>query len=361
MTGIKVGWIPLFRSHHVASTRIRCINIVEELRKRGLDAELFTQHKFDSYSILVFLKAYERDHVALARKAKRGGKRVVFDICDNHFIKANETTSERNRISYLEEMLSLSDEIVVSTEVLRKTVIERHPSLASRITVIGDAVEESLPRSHFFGEVVERIMLFFLRLFIHVQGKAGRTPLVWFGIHGGKNADYGMQDLFKISDNLNTLTKTHNISLTIISNNYLKYRALSKAFMVPIFYMPWGGSTFFNALSMHRICIIPITRNSFTECKSNNRVALSISRGLAVVTSTPIPAYEEFLPYIKAGDINAGIRTYIDNPARATADVSAGKVYVGQHYSLKPIVSKWAALLLGINTHEQSIPNVKIL
>lgn len=346
MTTIKMGWIPRFTSHYVASTRIRCLNILGELRKRGLDAELFTQKRFDSYSILVFLKAYEREHVALARKAKIAGKRVILDLCDNHFIKANKSPTESNRVSCLDEMLSLSDNIVVSTKALGEVVAERHPSLASRITVIGDAVEESLPRSHFFWGIVEWIMLFFLRLFINVQRKSGRTPIVWFGIHGGNNAEYGMQDVFKIADQLNALAKTHSISLTIISNNYLKYRALSKAFIFPMFYMPWGGSTFFTALAMHRISIIPVSRNAFTECKSNNRVALAISRGLAVVTSTPIPAYEEFLPYIKYGDIGAGIRAYIDDPIRAAADVHAGKAYVAQNYSLKAIVSKWEALLL---------------
>lgn len=346
MTGIKVGWIPRFTSPDVASTRIRCLNILGELRKRGLDAELFTQKRFDLYSTLVFLKAYGREHVALARKAKIADKRVILDLCDNHFIKANGSPAESNRVSYLDEMLSLSDNIVVSTKALGEAVAERNPSLASRITVIGDAVEESLPRSHFFGGVVEWITLFFLRLFINVQRKSGRTPIVWFGIHGGNNAQYGMQDVFKIADQLNALAKTHSISLTIISNSYLKYRALSKAFMFPMFYMPWGGSTFFTALAMHRISIIPVTRNAFTECKSNNRVALAISRGLAVVTSTPIPAYEEFLPYIKHGDIGTGLRAYIDDPARAAADVSVGKVYVAQHYSLEPTASKWEALLL---------------
>lgn len=346
MTGIKVAWIPRLTSPDVASTRIRCINIIGELRKRGLDAEFFTQKRFDSYTILVFLKAYGKEHVALARKAKAAGKRVIFDLCDNHFIKANGSQVESERVDYLDKMLGLSDKIVVSTEALGKVVAERDSSLASRITVIGDALEEKLPCSRMFRRIVELGGLFFLELFINLQRSSGRTPVVWFGIHGGDNATYGMRDVFMVADQLNSVAKTHGISLTIISNSYRKYRSISKVFKFPTFYMPWGGSTFFEALALHRISIIPVTVNEFTKCKSNNRVALSISRGLAVVTSILIPAYEELIPYIKHNDINAGISAYIDDPMSANADVSSGKIYIAEKYSLEPITSMWEKVLL---------------
>ena len=345
MTGIRTGWIPRFASPEVASTRIRCLNILGELQRRGLQAELFSPKRFETYGILIFLKAYERDHIVLAQQAKTAGKFIVLDLCDNHFVKANSSPSECNRIRNLDEMLNLADSIVTSTEALAGLIAKRHSSLASRISVIGDAVEDAMPSSRLLGGIVERMMLFLLRRFIDIQQKSGRTPLVWFGIHGGDNAEYGMRDVFKIADQLNALSATHDISLTIISNSYGKYRALCKAFTLPMFYMPWGPSTFLHALTMHKISIIPVTRNAFTDCKSNNRVALSIARGLAVVTSTPIPAYEEFLPYIKHGHIGNGVRAYIEDPMRAVADIQAGKRYVQHHYSLESVASQWEALL----------------
>jgi hypothetical protein len=351
MTTIKVAWIPRFTSPYVASTRIRCINIMRGLTKRGLDAELFSQQGFDSYSSLIFLKAYGREHILLARKAKAARKRVIFDLCDNHFAKSNKPHAEAERVGYLNEMLNLSDHIVVSTDALRNVVVARHPAIASRITVIGDAVEETLPPSHLSRRLVEWPALFFLQQFVSHQRKNGRTPLVWFGIHGGDNADYGMLEIYKAASELNDVAKTHGISLTIISNNYSKYRSISRAFHFPAFYMPWGGSTFFAALAMHRIAVIPVTRNEFTECKSNNRVALAISRGLAVVTSAVIPAYEEFIPYIKQNSISAGIAAYIGAPISADSDVATGKTYIARNYSLEPIVSKWEMLLRGISTH----------
>lgn len=352
MTGRKIAWIPRFPSHYVASTRIRCLNVIRGLRKRGFEAELFTLTEFNSYHVLVFLKAYGKEQIALAKKAKATGKAVILDLCDNHFIKANDSLNERERVQHLEEMLKISDIIVVSTEALGKVVAERSPTIASRISVIGDSVEETLPRSRLARRPVEWTALFLLRLFVGRQRRSGRTPIVWFGIHGGDNAEYGMQDVLKIADQLNGVAKTHGISLTIISNNYRKYLSISRAFKFPSFYMPWGGSTFFAALALHRISIIPVTVNEFTECKSNNRMALAISHGLAVVTSTLIPAYVEFTPYIQLNGISAGISSYIDDPMRIEADVSAGKIYVMNNYSLESIISKWEEILgkFGLNS-----------
>lgn len=341
-----VAWIPRFASPDVASTRIRCLNIINELHKLGHESEIYDPTRFDLYGTLIFLKAYGMEQIALARKAKALGKRVVFDLCDNHFIKANESQSERDRVCYLIEMLALSDRIVVSTEALRKVVLERDTSLAPRISVIGDAVEETLPPSRQPFRMVEWVALFFLRLFIGYQSRLGRTPIAWFGIHGGDNAEYGMQDVLKVADQLNAVAKLHGISLTIISNSYRKYLSISKAFHFPSFYVPWGGSTFFTVLSKHCIVIIPISRNEFTECKSNNRVALTISRGLGVVVPELIPAYEELLPYVKHADIKTGIAEYIDNPGSAENDVSAGKNYIAINYSLKAIGLKWEELLM---------------
>jgi hypothetical protein len=358
MMGNKIAWIPRFTSQHVASTRIRCLNVIQGLQKNGVEAELFTQTRFDSYKVLVFLKAYNKQHIALAKKAKLAGKTVILDICDNHFIKINNDQAEIERVLNLDEMLKISDIVVVSTEALGNVVAQRHPAIRSRITVIGDSIEESLPPSLPTRRFVEWPMLFFLRLFIARQRRSRRTPLVWFGIHGGNNAEYGINDVWKIASQLNAVAKTHGISLTIISNSYHKYRSIAGAFKFPTFYMPWGGSTFFDALAMHRISIIPVTVNEFTKCKSNNRVALAISRGLAVVTTTLIPAYEEFTPYIKHTDINIDISDYIVNPMHIDADVNAGNIYISQNYSLKQITSKWEALLIRANSNSKLQVNI---
>lgn len=342
-----VAWIPRFSSSGVASTRIRCLNIIRELNRLGIESEIFEPERFDSYGALIFVKAYGKEHIDLARRAQKLGRRIVFDLCDNHFLEENTSRSEQDRVRSLVEMITLSDQVVVSTEALRKVVSEHVPSVAPRVSVIGDAVEETLPPSRFPFRIVEWVALFLLRLFIGYQVRLGRTPVVWFGIHGGKNADYGMQDILKVADQLNAVARSHGISLTVISNSFRKYLSISKAFEFPSFYVPWGGSSFFLALSRHRIAIVPISRNEFTECKSNNRVALAMSRGLGVVVPEPIPAYEELLPYIKHTDIKTGIAEYIDKPSDIKNELNAGKTYIARNYSLRAIGLKWERLLLG--------------
>ncbi|MEW6414092.1 MAG: hypothetical protein AB1482_02435 [Pseudomonadota bacterium] len=341
-----VAWIPRFASPDVASTRIRCLNIIRELNRLGHRSEIFEPARFDSYGTLIFVKAYGKEHIDLARQAQKLGRRVVFDLCDNHFLVANTCRSERDRVRSLVEMIALSDRVVVSTEALRKVVGEHVPSVEQKISVIGDAVEETLPPSRFPSRIAEWVALFFLRLFIGYQARLGRTPIVWFGIHGGKNADYGMQDILKVADQLNAVASSHGISLTVISNSFRKFLSVSKAFEFPSFYVPWGGSSFFSALSKHRIAIVPIRRNEFTECKSNNRVALAITRGLGVVVPELIPAYEELLPYIKHTDIKTGIAEYIDKPNDAKNELNAGRAYIARNFSLRAIGQKWEWLLM---------------
>ncbi len=55
------------------------------LRARGHAVELYRPARFDACDAVVFSKAYGARDIQLARRLKAAGKRVILDLCDDHF------------------------------------------------------------------------------------------------------------------------------------------------------------------------------------------------------------------------------------------------------------------------------------
>ena len=89
-TRLNVGWIPRNDEARVASVRIRCLNPIKELRRRGFPIELFRERRAHQYTLIIFSKAYRKRDVELAMRLKSRGVKIVFDLCDNHFLKEEE-------------------------------------------------------------------------------------------------------------------------------------------------------------------------------------------------------------------------------------------------------------------------------
>ncbi len=340
MNNLRVAWVVKTRDVSVASTRIRSLNVIQALNELGVTAELFEEPRLKHHDVLVFAKAYRTRDVELARRCRALGKKVIFDLCDNHFLMQGNTSAERKRVKGLKAMIATADTVVVSTEELKKAVIQHCPDSQSCIVVIGDAVEKILPPSPLLRRPVEFFFEFLLRVTLAWRDLHCRRRLVWFGIHGGDNAEYGMRDLNIIASAMNDLNREFPLSLTVISNSHAKFREISRSFKFPTTYMPWGGTTFFTALRRHELVLIPVTLNDFTRCKSNNRLALSLDQGLPVVASS-VPAYLEFSECVILDDWKKGVATYLADPLRIARDVGRGQDIIRQKYSVDGIGRQW--------------------
>ena len=334
-----VGWRPTTSDVRVASVRIRCLNPLRELRRRGYPVELFDPARGGAYSVVIYSKVYDTSVQAEARRLQANGTRVVLDLCDNHFYNPLNLAVLHNAAVQLRRMVSQADDLVASTDAMAH-VLREETGGGKPVTVIGDAVESTIegvraaPWERWWAR--RRLQALAKRL----GDSAARTRLVWFGSHGGPAGEHGMADLETLRPLLESLHQEHDVSLTVISNSAAKFARLIRPWSMPTYYLDWSADTFWDALRLHAIAVIPIRENPFTRCKSNNRLVTALAAGLAVV-ATGIPSYRPFEEFCALDDWSGGLRRYIlDTEARRRA-VAGGQRLLELEWTLATIADRW--------------------
>jgi hypothetical protein len=328
-----------------------------ELQARGYPIELFDPRHVGEYEVVVYSKLYDQIAYDEAVKLQARGARIVLDICDNHFYNPNGLPSLSRAGAQLKRMIGLADELVASTAAMAE-VMRAELSRSRSITIIEDAVEteirgvKSQPwdcwwENRQLAKLLQRL----------AQGKCdGRTPLVWFGIYGGPNAEYGMLDLLKLGPLLEELNRAYPLSLTVISNSKTKYDRAIKPWPFPTYYLNWHADTVVAALRSHAIAILPITENPFTRCKSNNRVALALSLGLAVVADA-IPSYWDFADACHLGDWETGLKRYLSDAELRRQHVERGQAIIAGAWTVSHIGEKWRSFFENLLTTRTTYAN----
>jgi hypothetical protein len=320
-----LGWKPKFNDPQVASVRYRCLNPLQELQRRGLAVELFDERHLSRYSAVVFSKLYDEGSQVLARDLKRRGRGVIFDICDNHFYNPYRLEQFELVRRQLLTMLGLADRVVASTEALARTLMEEAPLRDSPV-VVGDAVEEDGlegPRG---------------------RPEGGKATLIWFGIHGGDNAPYGLLDLLAQKDLLVELDRGHPLRLVVVSNSRDKFERHIRPFPIETRYVEWGSSPIGQLLRESDVNLIPISKNPFTLCKTNNRLALALYAGVPTVADE-IPSYRDLAPYCVLDEWAAGLQRYLDDLESARRQAAPARAYLKEQYGMDRIGSRWAECL----------------
>jgi hypothetical protein len=334
-----VGWKPVANDAAVASARIRCFNPVAELRRRGLPVEVFVPGR--AYATVVFSKRYDAGSVREAEALKARGARLVFDLCDNHFHVPPGQPALAEAARRLRAMLELADVRVVSTDALAE-VVSAEMGDGRPVTVVGDAVEDSLPAAAPAPlRWLRRRDLGRLTAWLAAHPDAVR--LVWFGVAGGPYGPGGVGDLARIAEPVAGFSARRAATLTIISNSAHAAREATAGWPLPVHYLEWRAETFYEALALQHVALIPVTPTPFTRCKSNNRVATALARGLAVVADA-IPSYEPFRPFAALDDWAGGLGRYADPGARR-ADLERGAAYVRERWTIGPIADAWQRVL----------------
>jgi len=353
-----VAWRPHVVDEAVASVRLRCLRPLRELQKRGFPVELFDPARAGRYAGVVYAKAYDDDARAEAQRLARAGARILVDLCDNHFYFEQPERKLDLKAQLLREMVALADRVVASTVELARVVREQ-AGAGKPVTVIEDAVESELvaPSRPLLPRLRAQLELRRLRSRLRAARAQGRTPLVWFGLHGGPYARCGIADLERVRDLLHELDRRHPLSLTVISNSRRRFDEVVRGWSIERHYVEWHASTCFGAMREHAIAILPITPSPFTRCKSHNRPAQALALGLAVVAD-PIPSYEPLRGVIRLGDWERGLSEYLADPAARARDVAAGRELVMQRWSIGRIAAEWEQLLAPLldRTGAASVP-----
>lgn len=342
-----VGWKPRTGDARIPSVRIRCLSPLRELQGRGYPVELYDPRRPDRYSAVVYSKLYDDASYGEALALKARGTRIIFDLCDNHFYNPRDLLRLQRAGEQARRMMAISDHLVASTEAMAD-VMRGELTEARAIAVIGDAVEEDfrgVPLSP-VHRLWARWQWRRVRASLDAAGPPG-ARLVWFGVHGGPGAEHGMLDLPRIEPLLTRLAERFPLSLTVISNSRRKYGATIRRWAIPTRYLEWSPETFLPALHAHDIAVLPVNPNPFTLCKSNNRVALALQAGLAVVADA-IPSYRDFAGACFLDDWESGLTTYLSDPTVRRQHSALGREIISACWSMPVIADQWQALFTSV-------------
>lgn len=343
MRPFLVGWRPKSSDARVASVRIRCLTPLRELQRRGYPVELFAPARQEAYSVVIYSKLYDPATQAQARGLQASGTRIVLDLCDNHFYNPGDLQALHEASAQLRRMIDVADELVASTAPMAD-VLHAEATPGKPVTIIGDAAEsriEGVPTRGWARWWSRRRLR---GLAERVRADRGRTPLVWFGSHGGPSGDHGMGDLVTLRPLLESLNRQHPLSLTVISNSVVKFARMIRPWHLPTHYLGWSAETFLAALRLHAIAVIPVRENPFTRCKSNNRLVTAMTAGLAVVADA-VPSYRAFEGCCELGDWPGGLRRYLSDPDKRHRDVAAGQGLIQRDWSVPVIGDRWERFL----------------
>ncbi len=344
---MKACWWPINSSLRVASTRIRAHYVIHALRASGVDADWYAGAGAPP-DVLVLGKRYDPESLRRVAELRAAGTRIVMDLCDNHFYSDRDDARWRRRAETLRAAISECDAVVASTPTLGDVVRTECPSVP--VHVIGDALEVfdeasfEWWRPSVLGAHVE-LMRLWRRL-----GRASSpsaVKLLWFGHHGSENAEGGMLDLLRIAEPLRQLGDEYAASLTVVSNNREKFERLRSALRIRAHYLPWHESTFRHAVSMHDVCVIPVSSNPFTDCKSPNRLTTALMLGVPVVAD-PVPSYVEFAPAVPLGNWGDSLASLASNPALRQQVVRDGLAMAKARYDISVIARRWRTTLAEI-------------
>lgn len=317
----RIGWLPGTADPKVASYRLRTLRPIEYLRRRGWQVQEWDPTV--DFDVVVFQKAYSPEQVDTARALRRRGTRLVLDACDNHLYNPTRAPDLAARAARLREMIDRAHVVTTATPALRDELG------VTTALVVGDAMDVRL-RAAAAPSSWRR--------------DTGRARLLWFGSAVSPGQHSPMADLARLVPVLDAVNSTHRLRLVIVSNSRTAAAPVRHAAQFPVTYLPWSARTFPHIADSCQLSLLPVTLNSFTRCKTSNRLATSLLSGLAVVAD-PVPSYEDFRPHVLFGNWDLSIRTYLESPSLRATHVDAGRRAVQRAYAEERVASQWETAL----------------
>lgn len=301
------------------------------LKQQGWSCEIFRAKNIEQYQIVVFQKLYDQESIDLVKKLKSRGVITIFDLCDNHFFyQLEDAAALVERTEKLQKMLDLVNVVSVSTLELQKIIKLKTNKIP---VVIDDAIEP--PKIN----ILFKKYLTLKKEFLPKES----FKVIWYGNAGTENPPYGIIDLVKVLPFLEQLNQEISVNLSVISNSLDSFKHYTSATKIPIKYYQWQLSTFPYIFSQHDLCIIPISLNHLTRCKTNNRLVLSLLLDVPVIADK-IPSYEEFSEFVLFSDWENNLRKYAHSSLLRQQHIKQGKEYILAKYNQDRVVSQWSTL-----------------
>jgi hypothetical protein len=268
----------------IASYRYRCMLPMRELKRLGVDCQIGIG------DVTVFSKHFFKDDPDVALMVKKHGGKVVYDICDDHFISPKWEAHYRR-------MCELADRIVCASEYLRERVKQE---TGRESEVITDPYEypKTWPK------------------------KSEAKNVLWFG-HSANLPSLG-REMPRLKDRQVLVVST-------LPSAGAKF-------------MEWSRESMLRAFAWADVVIIPVDTTDKKQAKSPNRLVESVRQGKYVVHN-PLPAYEGYGMW--SGDIREGLEWMDVHQEETKESVLKAQELIEQKHSPIEVGKQWMGVLLG--------------
>jgi glycosyltransferase involved in cell wall biosynthesis len=361
---MRLGWIVPEADPTIASFRYRCLIPAWALQQLGHDSVIFADQQPDpaAFDALIVVKqAGERLH-DVARAFSARGKPVFLDLCDNIFVPgyAQRRGPELSADS-AGDLARLADALVTPSRALEQVAL-RH--LGERVAswVVPDAaitpdayqaISAWLPRSVASpvqgspgaGRDLHDGEMFGVETDWQVDHLPDDTArVIWFGRHGSFHSEFGMGLLRPVIEELERAHRDRPVELVVISNNRVRFDALTHGVKIFTRYETWSNERVFFELSRADLFVMPSAADPFSLCKSANRAVLALANGVPVV-ATYLESLEPLREVMMLDDWRAGIDTYLFEPAIGRDHLTRARPILAQHFSTEAIGRQWNDVL----------------
>lgn len=325
-TSVRIGFRPCNYDPKVFSPRIRATLPARYLAGAGVRASVIPEDGSGQYDCVVFQKAYTKQDIELATRWSAQGAKLILDLCDNHFYNPRADRDLDLRTQRIQRMIDLVDAVTVSSVEIGK-LIGGKPTFQ---------VDDALERTP-FARPAER-----LGRSLRSRRRRGGKPLrlVWHGQSGAEHLQSGLWPLTRILADIGEVHGGTPLSLTVVGSQQAPYEELIAPAPFPTRFIQWREKTFAPYFAQNDVCVLPIERNEFTVCKTNNRAVAAFTLGVPVIVDD-IPSYHDLDPWIRFGDWKSNISAYARDPERADRDVEGAQKLIARTYTEDHVVDQW--------------------
>lgn len=255
--------------------------------------------------------------LAACREAKRGGARLVIDICDYPFEKPPTVQA------FYAGILDICDAVIVNTERMAELMA---PHVRHRPSVIEDAI---------LGDAAQAAF-----------APADRVRLLWFG--HPTNLPY----LDAALDDLGRYAAGRSCELTVVTvdvPDVTSWIATTHRHFAPaleVRFIPWSLQSTRDALRDCDVVLIPSDPSDRLKAgASANRIAETLNAGRFPVAS-PLPSYLDFSEAAWLGqDLVQGIEWALANPGEVLSRIRRGQALVAERFAVDRVGREWRKLL----------------
>ncbi|MDP6953071.1 MAG: hypothetical protein QGF53_09975 [Alphaproteobacteria bacterium] len=269
--------------------------------------------------VAVISKSFKPATLEIARGIKRAGTPLVVDLCDYR-------PDNRDVMYQTKALVAEADVITVSTPAVGAAVRDHW---GRDTIVIEDPYEgpEGPPR---FAPRTDRLSLTW---FGHPTNIEALYPLLAGLLQMPRGPGSPAIDFEVVTTPIPSLIEALG-ALSGVGGEACSFRLT-----------PWSPDANWQALAACDMVLLPSQDNAYFQAKGANRLIETLRAG-RLPLAHPTPAYTGFSDFAWVdGDLLAGLRWALANPAEALARVTAGQAFINAHFSPEAIGAKWAEAL----------------